>query len=246
MPPQSPASSACLTCWCHASPASRRRSAACSPTCATTSCAPCTSRWKTWTRAAADRILADQAAEGRALLAEEGATVTAVEVEHEADLFYRGQSHVFRVPVGDGGFDAATVRDAFAELYRERFDIVLPEMQPILVNLRTTVRGIRPPLDLTLAPEDGEATLKAALIETRPVYFDGAWAETPIYRREALPGDAVIAGPAVIQQLDTTILVEPGSEARADALGNLVLTVPRAAEEAERRPSAISTRSPLR
>ena len=52
----------------------------------------------------ADRILADQAAEGRALLAEEGVTVVAVEVEHEADLFYRGQSHVFRVPVGDGGF----------------------------------------------------------------------------------------------------------------------------------------------
>ena len=181
---------------------------------------------------AADSILADQAAEGRALLAEEGVTVVAVEVEYEADLFYRGQSHVFRVPVGDRGFRATTVRDAFAALYRERFDIVLPEMQPILVNLRTTVRGIRPPLDLTLAPEDSRATLEAALIETRPVYFEGVWVETPIYRREALPGDATIAGPAVIQQLDTTILVEPGSEARADALGNLVLTVPRAAEEA--------------
>ena len=94
--------------------------------------------------AEADRILADQAAAGRALLAEEGGTVTAVDVVHEADLFYRGQSHVFRVPVSDGGFDAAAVRDAFADLYRERFDIVLPEMQPILVNLRTTVRGIRP------------------------------------------------------------------------------------------------------
>ena len=179
--------------------------------------------------AEAERILADQAAEGRALLAEEGGTVTAIDVEHEADLFYRGQSHVFRVPVGDGGFDAAAVRDAFADLYRERFDIVLPEMQPILVNLRSTVCGIRPPLDLTLAGEAGGATLAAAPIETRPVHFDGTWVETPIYRREALPGDAAIQGPAIVQQLDTTILVEPGSEARADALGNLVLTVPQAA-----------------
>ena len=182
--------------------------------------------------AEADRILADQAAEGRALLAHEGVTVAAVAVAHEADLFYRGQSHVFRVPVGEDGFSAPAVRDAFAALYRERFDIVLPEMQPILVNLRTTVRGVRPPLDLALAPGQDGATLKAALIETRPVYFDGAWAETPVYRRDSLPGDAVIAGPAVIQQLDTTILVEPGSEARADALGNLVLTVPQAAAEA--------------
>ena len=182
--------------------------------------------------AAADRILAEQGAEGRALLAQEGVTVASVEVEHEADLFYRGQSHVFRVSVGEGGFDAAAIRDAFAALYRERFDIVLPEMQPILVNLRTTVRGIRPPLDLTLAADETGATPDTALVETRPVYFDGAWVETPIYQRERLPADATIAGPAVIQQLDTTILVEPGSEARADALGNLVLTVPQAAAEA--------------
>ena len=183
--------------------------------------------------AAADRILAEQAADGRALLAQEGVTVAAVEVEHEADLFYRGQSHVFRVSVGDAGFDAVAVRDAFAALYRERFDIVLPEMQPILVNLRTTVRGIRPPLDLTLAAGETGATLDTTLVETRPVYFDGAWVETPIYRRERLPADATIAGPAVIQQLDTTILVEPGSEACADALRNLVLTVPQAAAETQ-------------
>ena len=49
-PPLSPASSACLTYWCRASPASRRHSAACSPMCATTSCAPCISRLRTWTR----------------------------------------------------------------------------------------------------------------------------------------------------------------------------------------------------
>ena len=182
--------------------------------------------------AEADRILADQAAEGRALLAQEGVTVAAVTVAHEADLFYRGQSHVFRVPVGGDGFSAPAVHDAFAALYRERFDIVLPEMQPILVNLRTTVRGVRPALDLALAPGQDGATLEAAPIETRPVHVGGAWVETPVYRRESLPGDAVIAGPAVIQQLDTTILVEPGSEARADALGNLVLTVPQAAAEA--------------
>ena len=189
--------------------------------------------------AEADRILAEQAAEGRALLAQEGVTVAAVEVAHEADLFYRGQSHVFRVPVGGDGFSAPAVRDAFAALYRERFDIVLPEMQPILVNLRTTVRGVRPALDLALAPGQDGATLEDALIETRPVYFGGAWAETPVYRRESLPGDAAIVGPAVIQQLDTTILVEPGSEARADALGNLVLTVPQAAAQAREGTGAL-------
>ena len=180
----------------------------------------------------AERILAEQAAEGRALLTQEGVTVAAVEIAHEADLFYRGQSHVFRVPLGEGGFDGAALRDAFAALYRERFDIVLPEMQPILVNLRTTLRGVRPALDLSLPDADEGASMEGAPIATRPVHFDGAWVETPVYRREALPGDAAIAGPAVVQQRDTTILVEPGSEARADTLGNLVITVPQASAEA--------------
>ncbi|MEO1599332.1 MAG: hypothetical protein AAFU49_02485, partial [Pseudomonadota bacterium] len=38
----------------------------------------------------------------------------------------------------------------------------------------------------------------------------GAWVETPVYARDRLPLDAVIDGPAVLQQMDTTVLVEPG------------------------------------
>jgi N-methylhydantoinase A len=181
----------------------------------------------------ADRILARQASEGRGLLEREGVVVATVEIVHEADLFYRGQSHVFRVAVESPGFATDTVREAFAALYRERFDILLPEMQPILVSLRTTVRGVRAPIDLGLVRDEGEATLAAAEIEVRPVYFDGAWHDTPIYQRERLPADAAIAGPAVIQQLDTTILVEPGSDASVDAVANLVVSVPKPAARAE-------------
>ena len=174
----------------------------------------------------ADRILASQAEAGRALLKREAVAVAAVEVTHEADLFYRGQSHVFRVPVESPGFSIDAVREAFAKLYLERFDILLPEMQPILVSLRSTVLGVRPPIDVGLAGETVEASLEAARIDSRPVHVGGAWNDTPIYRRERIPAGAVLEGPAVIQQLDTTILVEPGSEARIDPMGNLVVSVP--------------------
>ena len=43
-------------------------------------------------------VLDEQAAEGRALIESEGVAVTAIDVVHEADMLYRGQSHVFRVP----------------------------------------------------------------------------------------------------------------------------------------------------
>ena len=183
----------------------------------------------------ADRILSAQAREGRDVLAREGVAVAAVEVSYEADLFYRGQSHMFRVAVESPGFSAETVRERFAALYRERFDILLPEMQPILVSLRTTIRGIREAPDLALAGGSTGTSLDDALLSIRPVFFEGAWHETPIYERDRLPAEAEIVGPAVIQQLDTTILVEPRSTARTDGAGNLIVEVPQEVPKVETR-----------
>ena len=51
----------------------------------------------------------------------------------------------------------------------------------------------------------------------RPVWFDGAWWDTPIYRRDHLPLDFRLPGPAILEQMDTTILIEPGDNATGDA-----------------------------
>ena len=55
----------------------------------------------------------------------------------------------------------------------------------------------------------------------RPVYF-GGWCETPIHQRQALEPGMVIDGPAIVEQPDTTIVIEPGMHARVDAYGNLL------------------------
>jgi N-methylhydantoinase A len=57
---------------------------------------------------------------------------------------------------------------------------------------------------------------------TRPVYLD-AWVETPVYRRDGFGAGSVIAGPAVIEEVDSTTLVPAGYVARADGSGTLVL-----------------------
>ena len=61
----------------------------------------------------------------------------------------------------------------------------------------------------------------------RPVTFgveDGP-VETPVYRRDDFGAGAEIAGPAVIGQTDATTLLPPGSSAKVDDLGNLIITV---------------------
>ena len=55
------------------------------------------------------------------------------------------------------------------------------------------------------------------------MYADGGWHDTPVYDRLALAVGSVVAGPAILEQLDTTIIVEPGQNARVDDFGNIVL-----------------------
>jgi N-methylhydantoinase A len=89
------------------------------------------------------------------------------------------------------------------------------------------VIGARQPLDLStlIDPKGRAGTLDGALVETRPVWFDGGFRDTPIYAREKLALDAVIEGPAILEQLDATTVVEPGDRAASDADGNLIIDV---------------------
>jgi N-methylhydantoinase A len=172
-----------------------------------------------------DAIYEHQAAAGRAVIEQEGIAVTRIDVEHEADLLYQGQSHVLRIPVESPGFDPRKTLDEFARRYHERFDIELPEMRPVLINLRTTVIGRRRKLDFDLfAPAVG-SRLEDAISARRPVYFNGRWHETTIYRREVLPAASEIAGPAIVEQRDTTTLIEPYSIGTTDTDGNLIISV---------------------
>ena len=62
-----------------------------------------------------------------------------------------------------------------------------------------------------------------AATRRRPrAWFDG-WRETPVYDRLALPAGADIPGPAILEQPDATLVVDPGLIARTDRFGNIVL-----------------------
>ena len=96
----------------------------------------------------------------------------------------------------------------------------------MLVNLHTAVIGQRPEIDLaTLAATERSTTLKAAQAGERRVWFADGWHPTPIYARDRLPLDAVFEGPAILEQLDCTTVVEPGDKVRQDKLGNLLISV---------------------
>ena len=58
--------------------------------------------------------------------------------------------------------------------------------------------------------------------EMRQIWFNG-WVETPVYWRDGLPLNLLLTGPAVIEQMDTTTLVDPGCVVESDPDGNLMI-----------------------
>ncbi|MEK7688072.1 MAG: hydantoinase/oxoprolinase family protein [Pseudomonadota bacterium] len=172
------------------------------------------------------RIYAEQSAEGEATIGREGVPVRELRRVHTADMQFQGQSHILSVGVDRSDIGVEGLRKAFAVAYDRRFGIELAEIPPVLVNLHTAVIGVRPEISLaTLAATERAPTLKAAQVGERRVWFSDGWHQTPVYAREKLPHDSAFEGPAILEQLDCTTVVEPGDKVRQDKLGNLLITL---------------------
>jgi N-methylhydantoinase A len=168
-------------------------------------------------------VLAGQIEEGRRTLEREGQAVEETVLLHRADMQFQGQSHLLAVEIPDASMTREALQKAFEAAYWHRFGVELPEIRAVLVNLHTAVIGRRRPVDLAALVGARPATLAPAGM--RRVWFDGGWCETAVYRRDDLPLGAAFEGPAIIDQLDATTVIEPGNSARMDALGNLVVTI---------------------
>ncbi len=171
-------------------------------------------------------ILAQQIADGKAMLERERVTVEGIECVHRADMQFQGQSHILTVSLPTAQATSDDLHRLFEAAYWQRFGVELKEIRPVLVGLHTAVIGKRRPVRLAaLAAGDPRAVLADAQTEAREVWFDGKPEATPVYRRDWIPHGATFPGPAIIEQLDTTTVIEPGNCVIVDKLGNLIVTV---------------------
>ena len=168
-----------------------------------------------------------QIAEGMETLAREGIAIEGTRILHFADMQFQGQSHILTLGLPQIKVSKDELQRLFEAAYWERFGVELPEIRAVLVNLHTAVIGLRPRLDLAALARDVKraADLAGARNAVRPVWFEGGFCETPIYQRELLPLDAQFTGPAVIEQLDCTTVIEPGNRVQLDAYGNLLVEI---------------------
>ena len=172
-------------------------------------------------------IIKAQRDEGVELIRQEPVSIEEIQVSHSLDMQFVGQTHILQVPLSADRINHEAIKLAFDEAYFARFRVSLPEIRAQIVNVKTTVNGRRPDVNLAgLIDESGRAdNLADAQTDTRRVWFNGGWHETCIFDREALPLNVKITGPAVLEQMDTMVLIEPGDEAVSDQYGNILITL---------------------
>lgn len=179
--------------------------------------------------AALARRMVESGEAARAVVSGASLNVTGIDVVYELDMHYLGQTHTVPVPLAatlrDGAvtITEADIRAAFEAAYSRAFSRLLPGIPVKIVNLRTAAIGRRPAFDLKALAPKGGSTVEAASRGSRPVWFEGGWHETAIFARLDLPVGAEIAGPAILEQPDSTIVVDPGLKARVDEYGNLIV-----------------------
>ncbi len=155
-------------------------------------------------------------------LESEGVAPQDMVFQRTIDMMYQGQWRSLQVPVPTP-FDS--VDDAIELFHRdhEREYAYRRDDEPVdLFRLNLAAIGEVAKAELMRHAEKGGTPEPST---TRPVYFDGQEEpiETPIYRHEDLPAGAVMAGPLVIEQLDSTVLVPPGSRAETGAWLNIII-----------------------
>ena len=138
------------------------------------------------------------------------------------DMLYQGQTHTIGVEVAVEDLNPTRVQTAFEATYRREFGRVLDGIPVRMLNLRYSRIGQRPKFDLHLLAPKGEGVTTP--IGTQAVYINGQWVDALRFDRMALPVGHRVAGPAILEQIDTTVWLEPGYQAVVDAFGNLILS----------------------
>jgi N-methylhydantoinase A len=180
---------------------------------------------------------------GASDLAGQGIAPDEMVVLRQMDMRYCGQSFELTVDVSTGSLEPAELARLVAQFHEshERVYGHSAEEEPVeFVSLRVTTTGqIEKPRLCEIGLSDGsEPTAR----EHRHVFFEesSGFVSCPIYERYGLSAGAVLRGPAVIEEFDTTTVVHPGYQALVDRYGNLLLTKI-GVEPAEARSRALPT-----
>ena len=154
------------------------------------------------------------------------------EVSRSISMRYAGQNYEHDVALGGAAATEECVLagfDAFHRLHERMYGYSIGGEVIELIRINLTAVGPTPKPTLKAAPSRGSPPP----CESRPVYFDGmGFVPCPVTRRDDLPGGTSIEGPAVIEEVGSTILLHPGHVLAVIEHGVLTVQIPEGASRA--------------
>jgi len=179
---------------------------------------------------ASAKAVADLQREANGWLDLQGARGGGRQMEIRLDMRYRGQNYELQVR----GFDPSTETgmqqavEEFHRVHQQAYGYAASDRPVEVVNVRISAATAAPSQHgVAGTQEAGGRSAEHAPIEIRPVL----WAEgqrfhqTPVFARAAFSPGARLTGPAILEQVDSTIVLPPAVIAVADAAGNILIDV---------------------
>lgn len=173
-------------------------------------------------------LYAELDAEAHAALDLDGVPAPRRVLQRSADLRYAGQAYEVSVAIPDGPLDDGAVPiliASFHEMHQQLYAHHHRGKTVEFVSARVAAIG------LTAAPaiqrREGDGGCGIAPREQRAVYFDEAqgYVNTPVLERSTLAPGSTLAGPAIVEQIDTTVVIHPDQRVNVDEYGNLLIAV---------------------
>jgi N-methylhydantoinase A len=169
----------------------------------------------------------DEMAAQAAAVVRDSAVGGALTVVRSVDARYVGQGFELTVPVPAGPLDAgalARVRASFDEIYTARYGYAQPTEAVEVVTWKLSAIGGAPRVALAKAVTTPVA---GAVKGRRRAYFPetGGWVDCPIYDRYRLSAGLTMAGPAIVEERESTSVLPPGTVATVDDYANLIVDV---------------------
>ncbi|SNR67687.1 hydantoinase/oxoprolinase family protein [Puniceibacterium sediminis] len=143
------------------------------------------------------------------------------------DLRYEGQNYELSIPVPEGAITLATLtalKDGFAQAHERMYGFAVENERILCVTFRAEALGLVQKAELPRRALGGPDA-SAAITGNRNVWFPetGTFTPSTLYARDRMTPGMIFAGPAIVEQMDTTTLIPPGVTVHVDEIDNLVL-----------------------
>ena len=173
-----------------------------------------------------DGLLDEMREEGRRILAAAGAEVSGVQFRYGLDARYAGQGNELTVWVGEGDAWPVTLEETvelFQQAYEKVYGLRIPGIEVEVVTWRVAAWSEPPGFE---APSVAEATGPALPYGSRAARFvrDADAVGVPVYRRADLRAGHTFAGPALVEERETTSVILGGWSCAVAADGSIIAT----------------------